>query len=211
MNEIITTTTHDVEGFIITKYLGTVCSNIVIGANIFSDIAASFTDFFGGKSEAYQKKLNLLNDEVNKNLIMKAQKLGANAIVGYRIDFDDISGGGKSMFMVAASGTAVYIENKYCDKIELCKAINVLEVASQNGYLDPEDKQNMINSLQSINREFAQRQKINSMKFHVNDKVVDSNGRVMIIKEIRDEKYVCYINNGVTCVGVFEEQDIRGF
>lgn len=39
-------------------------------------------------------------------------RLGANAIVGYNTDFDEISGKGKSMFMLSASGTACVIEQQ---------------------------------------------------------------------------------------------------
>ncbi len=108
--EIIITTTNDIKGATIQKYLGVICSNIVIGANIFSDIAASFTDFFGGKSQSYQKKLDLLYQEVSKDLQSKAKSLGGNAVLGFKIDYDEISGGGKSMFMVSASGTACLIQ-----------------------------------------------------------------------------------------------------
>ena len=40
----------------------------------------------------------------------KAIRIGANAIVGFKVDFDEISGKDKSMFMVSASGTACKIE-----------------------------------------------------------------------------------------------------
>ena len=40
---------------------------------------------------------------------MRAKALGANAVVGLKIEFDEISGKGKSMFMVTAYGTAVII------------------------------------------------------------------------------------------------------
>lgn len=36
--------------------------------------------------------------------------MGANAIVGFKVDFDEISGKDKSMFMVSVSGTACIIE-----------------------------------------------------------------------------------------------------
>ncbi|WP_369436738.1 heavy metal-binding domain-containing protein [Vibrio jasicida] len=35
-----------------------------------------------------------------------------NAIVGVSIDVDEVSGGGKSMFMVTAVGTAVIVEKR---------------------------------------------------------------------------------------------------
>lgn len=117
-NRFIITTTNDIKGAIIKNYLGAICSNIVIGANVFSDIAASFTDFFGGKSQSYQKKLDLMYQEVTKELQSKAISLGGNAILGFKIDYDEISGGGKSMFMVSASGTAclILIEDNFINE-----------------------------------------------------------------------------------------------
>lgn len=41
-----------------------------------------------------------------EELVEKARQVGANALVGVKIDFDEISGGNKSMFMVSAVGTA---------------------------------------------------------------------------------------------------------
>ncbi len=43
---MIITTTENIAHFKISEYMGAVCSHIVMGTNIFSDIAASFTDFF---------------------------------------------------------------------------------------------------------------------------------------------------------------------
>lgn len=54
----------------------------------FSDFAASFTDFFGGRSGTYQNKLELIYNEATKELKEKAEALGANAIIGFKIDFD---------------------------------------------------------------------------------------------------------------------------
>ena len=49
---MIVTTTNSIEGYTIRKYLGVVNANVVIGTNLFSDIAASLTDVFGGRLEA---------------------------------------------------------------------------------------------------------------------------------------------------------------
>lgn len=105
------------------KYIDTICSNIVIGTNIFSDFAASFTDFFGGRSDSYRRKLEIIYGEASKALKQKALNLGANAIVGFRVDFDEISGKDKSMFMVSVSGTACIIEmnNKELSEEEIIR------------------------------------------------------------------------------------------
>ena len=122
-NEFIMSTTNTIEGCPIKKYIDTICSNIVIGTNIFSDFAASFTDFFGGRSDSYRRKLEIIYGEASKALKQKALNLGANAIVGFRVDFDEISGKDKSMFMVSVSGTACIIEmnNKELSEEEIIR------------------------------------------------------------------------------------------
>ena len=107
MNKINITTTNSIEGATIEKYYGLVTSSLVIGTNVISDFIASFSDFFGGMSGQYKSQLELLYDRAIKDLTQKAMVLGANAILGTRLDFDEISGKGKSMFMVSISGTAV--------------------------------------------------------------------------------------------------------
>lgn len=111
-NEFIISTTNTIEGCPVKKYIDTICSNIVIGTNIFSDFAASFTDFFGGRSDSYKRKLEIIYNEASKELKQKALSIGANAIIGFKVDFDEISGKDKSMFMVSVSGTACIIEYK---------------------------------------------------------------------------------------------------
>lgn len=49
-------------------------------------------------------------------------------------------------------------------------------------------------------------------KYATNDLVVNVNtGRQMRIKEYKNNKYSCYVNNGETFVGDFEESEIRKF
>ena len=106
MQKFLITSTPILDGITIRSYLGVVNSNIVIGTNFFSDFAASFTDVFGGSSETYQRKMDQMYETAKNELITKTKKLGGNAIVGFRIEFDEISGKGKSMFMLSATGTA---------------------------------------------------------------------------------------------------------
>lgn len=109
-NTFLISTTNNIEGCPIKKYIGAICSNIVIGTNVFSDFAASFTDFFGGRSDSYKRKLEIIYDEAAKELKQKALNIGANCIIGFKVDFDEISGKDKSMFMVSVSGTACIVD-----------------------------------------------------------------------------------------------------
>jgi uncharacterized protein YbjQ (UPF0145 family) len=106
-NLILVTTTSTLEGWTIQSYLGTISSHMVAGTDMFTDLFASFSDFFGGRSQSYQKELSALHNEAVKQLQEKAFSMGANCILGLRIDHDEISGKGKQMFMVTAIGTAV--------------------------------------------------------------------------------------------------------
>ena len=107
MSRIITTTTNSIEGWEIKEYLQPISSNVVIGANIFSDISAAITDFFGGRSQSYERKLQEIYDQAIVTLNNKAKAVGANCIVGLKIDIGEISGKGNQMFMVSAVGTPV--------------------------------------------------------------------------------------------------------
>lgn len=112
MNQrIIITTTNSIEGMEIEKYYDLISTNVVLGTNIFSDIGASFSDFFGGTSEIYQNKLERIYKIALDKLKQKAKALNANGIVGVNIDFDEVSGGGKSMFMISAIGMAVKLKS----------------------------------------------------------------------------------------------------
>lgn len=106
----IITTTSNIEGAEIIKYIDTIYCSQVLGTNVFSDIIASFSDFVGGTSGTYRGKLNYLYDDIKKRIIEDAKSIGANAIVGFNIDFDEISGGGKQMLMVSATGTACFVK-----------------------------------------------------------------------------------------------------
>lgn len=118
MRGILLSTTNTIQGSEIVKYIDLVFSNVVIGTNVFSDIGASFTDFFGGTSGIYKGKLNKMREIALSEVKMKASNMGANAIIGLRVDFDEISGKGKSMFMISVSGTAVKVKQRELVKEE---------------------------------------------------------------------------------------------
>jgi len=118
-NNILITTTNNIEGARIENYFELISTNIVVGTNFFSDLSASITDIFGGLSETYQNKLQKIYQIALNDLRIKAKELNANAIIGLKIDFDEISGKGKSMFMVSAIGTPIrlkYQERTIIDK-----------------------------------------------------------------------------------------------
>ena len=101
---MIVTTTHDIQGQTIREYLGIVVGESIIATNIFRDIMASVRDVVGGRSKAYEEKMNEARGIAMDEMMEKAQALGADAVVGVDIDYETV---GNNMMMVSASGTAV--------------------------------------------------------------------------------------------------------
>ncbi|MDU8911024.1 heavy metal-binding domain-containing protein [Aestuariicoccus sp. MJ-SS9] len=101
---MILTTTNSIEGKRITDYRGIVVGEAIMGANVFRDLFASITDIVGGRSGAYESKLQDARDTAMRELEARAAALGANAVVGVDLDYEVV---GDSMLMVSASGTAV--------------------------------------------------------------------------------------------------------
>lgn len=110
MMKMYFTTTDSFSNNPILAYVGIVCANVVVGTNVFSDFAASFTDLFGGKSTTYQRQLQQMRDIAFEDLKRQTIQKGGNAIVGIKMDFDELSGKGKAMFMVSISGTACIVK-----------------------------------------------------------------------------------------------------
>lgn len=54
---MIVTTTVSVEGRRITEYKGIVFGEVISGVNFVRDVAASFSNFFGGRSGSYEEEL----------------------------------------------------------------------------------------------------------------------------------------------------------
>jgi uncharacterized protein YbjQ (UPF0145 family)/CDGSH-type Zn-finger protein len=146
---ILVTTTASLEGWEIQQYLRPVSSHLVAGTNLFSDFFASLTDVFGGRSQTYQRQISTLYNDAVEQLKAKAYELGANCILGLSVDMDEISGKGKSMFMINATGTAViaqknkntnfssngngHLENISSDSLaNLRKRKNIIEAATTN-------------------------------------------------------------------------------
>lgn len=105
---MITTTTPNIEGHSIDRYLGVISAEVIIGANFFKDILGGLRDIFGGRSGTYERVLEEARQNALNELVQKAQIMGANAVVGIDLDFETVGAKG-SMLMVIASGTAVVV------------------------------------------------------------------------------------------------------
>lgn len=103
---MILTTTPTIEGRTITEYRGVVFGEVITGVNFIKDFAASIRDFVGGRSSSYEDELLNARAQAMRELEERANKAGADAVVGIDIDYE-VLGQSNSMLMVTASGTAV--------------------------------------------------------------------------------------------------------
>lgn len=105
---MIITTTPSVEGKQIMEYKGVVFGEVISGVNFVRDIAATFTNFLGGRSGSYEEELVTARQNAMREMEQRAAAMGANAVVGVDIDYE-VLGADNGMLMVTVSGTAVVV------------------------------------------------------------------------------------------------------
>ena len=104
------TTAPSLEGYKIVETIDIVTAECVFGMNIFRDFFAGMSDLFGGRSKASQKILRDARIQCLNELRIEANELDANAVIAVDLDYSEISGKGKGMLFLVASGTAVKVE-----------------------------------------------------------------------------------------------------
>lgn len=107
---MISVTTPTLENGTIVEYKGIVSGEVVAGVNFIKDFGASIRNIVGGRSGGYENELNDARIKALREMEIRAQQLGANAVVGVDIDYETFGNAG--MVMVSASGTAVVVKNK---------------------------------------------------------------------------------------------------
>ena len=103
---MIISTTNTIEGKNIKEYRGVVFGEVVNGISYAKDFTAAFTSFTGGRSKEYEQELVVSRADAINEMINIATQIGANAIVGVKIDYESF----ETLLMVIASGTAVVLE-----------------------------------------------------------------------------------------------------
>jgi len=104
---MLLTTTAFVEGHSVSRYLGIVNGENIVGINIIRDVGAGLRNIFGGRSEGYENELVAARDSALGEMANRASQMGANAVIGIDIDYEALGQG--NMLMVIATGTAVVI------------------------------------------------------------------------------------------------------
>jgi len=107
---MLISTTNTLEGHKILAYKGIVTGETILGTNIFRDFMAGIRDIVGGRSAAYEASLREARETAYAEMEHQAERLGANAVIGVDLDYENITSDRGTMLMVSVSGTAVVIE-----------------------------------------------------------------------------------------------------
>ncbi len=108
--ELIVTTESTLSGYDVVQRIEVITAECVFGMNLFKDFFAGIRDIFGGRSKASQKVLRDSRRVCLTELRREALMVGANAVIAVDLDYSEISGDGKSMLFMVASGTACHVE-----------------------------------------------------------------------------------------------------
>ncbi len=104
---MLVVTINEIEGHRIVRNLGVVRGLTVRSRSVVGNLGAAIQIFFGGNITVYTKLAEQTRQEAFDILIKNAQDMGANAILGFRYDANEIAA---AVTEVLAYGTAVVIE-----------------------------------------------------------------------------------------------------
>jgi uncharacterized protein YbjQ (UPF0145 family) len=105
---MIVTTTDVIQGAAIEAYLGIVTAEVVYGSNFLRDFLAGIRDVIGGRTGSYEQLFEKGQREAIAELQQRAQRLGADAVIGIEIDTGTINVDQKgALLLITATGTAV--------------------------------------------------------------------------------------------------------
>lgn len=107
INREMLMTINEVPGREIVKVLGYVKGSIVQTKHIGKDIMASLRSLVGGEVKGYSEMMNEARKIATERLLQDAEALGANAIIGFRLQSSTIMGGAAE---IIAYGTAVVVD-----------------------------------------------------------------------------------------------------
>ena len=107
MNNAMTTTTFEIDGYRITKNLGVVRGITVRSRSIFGTFGASLQTLVGGNITLFSELCEKTRGEAFEMMVAHAQQIGANAVVGIRYDATEVMAG---VTEVLCYGTAVIVQ-----------------------------------------------------------------------------------------------------
>ncbi|MEM8640672.1 MAG: YbjQ family protein [Cyanobacteria bacterium P01_G01_bin.54] len=105
---MLLSTTDTIQTQTVSQYLGVVTAEVVYGSNAIRDFFAGIRDVIGGRTGAYEKVFERGQKDALAELEQRAQKLGADAVIGIEVDTGTINIDDKGvLLLITATGTAV--------------------------------------------------------------------------------------------------------
>jgi len=104
---MIVTTTNDISGHKIVKYIGVVRGITVRSRSVLGNIGAGFQSLFGGNITLFTDLAEKAREEAYDLMVGHAKEVGANAVIAMRYDANEITDG---ITEVLAYGTAVVVQ-----------------------------------------------------------------------------------------------------
>ena len=101
------TTAFTIDGYRVKQNLGVVRGIVVRSRSIFGTIGASLQTLFGGNITLFTELCEKTRRDSFELMVKHAEESGANAILGFRYDANDVMSG---VTEVLAYGTAVILE-----------------------------------------------------------------------------------------------------
>ena len=104
-------TTPILDGKSVQKYHGAIFSQVVAGFGVGRSFFGSLRSLAGGRSESHEELVVSIREQAIQDLTTQAQRVGANAILGFSIDMEMIGSGSDGGLLKAhAMGTAVVVD-----------------------------------------------------------------------------------------------------
>ena len=91
--------------------MGLVTGESLIGANLYKDMLGEVKGVVKKQQSQYEQQLIEARKIAIKSMEEKAEKLGANAIIGTRVDYNNLGGSMGNTIMVTVAGTAVKVND----------------------------------------------------------------------------------------------------
>lgn len=107
MDHNLVTTAFTIDGYKIKQNLGVVRGIVVRSRSVFGTIGAAFQTLVGGNITLFTELCEKTRKDSYELMIAHAVQLGANSIIGFRYDANEVMNG---VTEVLAYGTAVILE-----------------------------------------------------------------------------------------------------
>lgn len=108
---MLLSTTDNLEGFMITGYLGIVVGQAVIGEDMTKNFHTGIRNMSAGGRHDYAAELARARQQATDDLVETAADLGADAVVGIAFDFET-SGEASHHVILSIVGTAVTLRRE---------------------------------------------------------------------------------------------------